>query len=72
MQMLLSINALRLLVHIWEYKGYPGHHNTQARLAQDPVCVISSKRSFIFSYAFLSHAGVSRVSKAAPPITCIA
>lgn len=49
MQMLLSINALRLLVHIWEYKGYPGHHNTQARLAQDPVCVISSKRS-LFSH----------------------
>ncbi|KAI9270430.1 hypothetical protein BDA99DRAFT_320171 [Phascolomyces articulosus] len=23
-------------VHIWEYKGYPGHRNTLARLAEDP------------------------------------
>ena len=26
-----------LIVHIWEYKGYPGHRNTLQRLAQDPV-----------------------------------
>lgn len=25
------------IVHIWEYKGYPGHKDTMARLAQDPV-----------------------------------
>ncbi|KAJ8659182.1 hypothetical protein O0I10_005221 [Lichtheimia ornata] len=31
------IGELDTFVHIWEYKGYPGHHNTQARLAQDPV-----------------------------------
>jgi hypothetical protein len=25
------------IVHIWEYKGYPGHKETMERLEQDPV-----------------------------------
>jgi hypothetical protein len=24
------------LVHIWEYKGYPGHKQTMEKLSQDP------------------------------------
>ncbi|KAI9317647.1 nipsnap family protein, partial [Dichotomocladium elegans] len=31
------IGELDTFVHIWEYKGYPGHHNTTMRLASDPV-----------------------------------
>ncbi|KAI9488100.1 hypothetical protein BDB00DRAFT_66798 [Zychaea mexicana] len=30
------IGELDTFVHIWEYKGYPGHRNTMARLAEDP------------------------------------
>ncbi|KAI7852434.1 NIPSNAP-domain-containing protein [Circinella umbellata] len=30
------IGELDTFVHIWEYKGYPGHRNTLQRLAQDP------------------------------------
>jgi hypothetical protein len=33
-----------LLVHIWEYRGYPGHKSTLTRLAQDPVSAF-----FLFS-----------------------
>lgn len=29
-----------IIVHIWEYKGYPGHKNTMEKLAQDPVSKI--------------------------------
>lgn len=28
---------LRSQVHVWEYKGYPGHKETMERLQQDPV-----------------------------------
>ena len=60
------------IVHIWEYKGYPGHHNTQARLAQDPVCSSMFHQQDIYFLIRISHAGLSRVSKTAPPIACIA
>ncbi|CAO3652749.1 unnamed protein product [Cunninghamella blakesleeana] len=31
------VGELDTFVHIWEYKGYPGHQHTMNRLAQDPV-----------------------------------
>ncbi|KAF1800902.1 hypothetical protein V8B55DRAFT_1390517 [Mucor lusitanicus] len=31
------VGDLDTFVHIWEYKGYPGHKQTMERLAKDPV-----------------------------------
>lgn len=29
------------VVHIWEYKGYPGHESTMERLSKDPVSLFN-------------------------------
>lgn len=34
---LLVLTLCPPVVHIWEYKGYPGHKQTMERLAKDPV-----------------------------------
>jgi hypothetical protein len=33
-----------IVVHIWEYKGYPGHKQTSERLEQDPDHIEFMKR----------------------------
>ncbi|KAF7721200.1 hypothetical protein EC973_005118 [Apophysomyces ossiformis] len=50
------------VVHIWEYKGYPGHKQTVSRLAQDPVhaeflrklrpLLISRENSMMLEFSF--------------------
>ncbi|KAI9020760.1 hypothetical protein CLU79DRAFT_703904 [Phycomyces nitens] len=33
----IEVGELDTFVHIWEYKGYPGHQHTMAQLSQDPA-----------------------------------